>query len=125
MRKNTLFLVQLRTVYCYLYTNISITIENVLFSSGTNEASSSALLLCPSDILSTSFHGKHSLKSAIHYFTSSEAGDRYFFGQLTSQTAGTTKLHNSHKQFSPLFSSCKINLPLRRNRVCFQRPINM
>ena len=71
-------LVQLRTVYCYLYTNVRLTIENVLFSSGANGACSSALLLCPSDILSTSFHRKHSLQNSIDYFTSSEAGDRYF-----------------------------------------------
>ena len=43
-----------------------------------------------------------------------------FFGRLTSQTAGTTKLHNSHKQFSSLSISYKINLPLKGNQVCFQ-----
>ena len=71
---------QLRTVYCYLYTNISATNANVLYSSGTKEAFSRALLLCPSDIRSTSIitENIHLHAQLTIYFASPEAGNIYF-----------------------------------------------
>lgn len=64
---------QLRTVYCYLYTNISATNANVL-------AFSRALLLCPSDIRSTSIitENIHLHAQLTIYFASPEAGNIYF-----------------------------------------------
>lgn len=64
---------QLRTVYCYLYTNIRATNANVL-------AFSRALLLCPSDIRSTSIitENIHLHAQLTIYFSSPEAGNIYF-----------------------------------------------
>lgn len=73
MRNNTLFWVQLGTIYCYLYTNISPTMSRHV----------QVLFYCAHQIFFLPLLTENdSLKSAIDYFTSSEAGYRYFLVDL-------------------------------------------